>query len=189
MSVLTDIWIFKLHILHQKEIKLQPLNQNYLFRVITNNFGKPTFVLPASRKNKKRRRFFSFYPDLLASGIDAFSFDWGHENLYAFLPFKLISRILQKIENEKTEGILTVPIFFNQSRFTRVFTLLIEKSIWLPRWYISSAFSYRRKTIPTLSKTKLMAWNVSGMSFKSRKFKIKFYDKSILDLNNSFFLY
>ena len=69
--------------------------------------------------------------------------------IYAFPPFNLIPRVLQKMENEKTEEILIVPIFFNQSWFTRLFTLLIKETLWLPSSGISLTFPYR-KSIPYL---------------------------------------
>ena len=46
-----------------------------------------------------------------------------------FPPFNLILCVLQKIENEKIEGILIVPIFVNQSWFTRLLTLLIKEPL------------------------------------------------------------
>ena len=53
------------------------------------------------------------------------------------------------MENEKTEEILIVPIFVNQSWFTRLFTLLIKETLWLPSSGISLTFPYR-KSIPYL---------------------------------------
>ena len=41
-------------------------------------------------------------------------FDWLQDITYAFPPFNLIPRVLQKIENEKTEGILMNPCGSNE---------------------------------------------------------------------------
>ena len=57
------------------------------------------------QRNNKVKTFYSFYPDPLASGVDAFSFDWSQDIICAFPPFNLIPHVLQKVENQKTEGI------------------------------------------------------------------------------------
>ena len=90
-----------------------------------------------------------------------------------FPPYNLILCVLQKIENEKKEGILIVPIFVNQSWFTRLVTLLIKEPLWIPSSDIFLTFSYRRKAILYLSKTKLMACYVPGDPYKSRVFRAK----------------
>ena len=89
------------------------------------------------------------------------------------LLFNLIPRVLQKIENEKMQGILIVPIFVNQSWFTRLLTLLIKEPLWLPSSDISLTFPCRRKSIPYLPKTRLMACYVSGDTCRSRIFRAK----------------
>ena len=91
---------------------------------------------------------------------------------HALIPFNLVPRVLQKIKNEKTEGILIVPIFVNQSWFTRLLTLLVKESLWLPSSDISLTLPYRRKSIPYLPKTRLMVFYVSGDACKNRKVKV-----------------
>ena len=119
------------------------------------------------------KTLYSFYPDPLASGVDAFSFDWSQDKIYEFPPFNLIPCVLQKVENEKTERILIVPIFVNKSWFTRLLTILIKEPLWLPSSDISLTFPYRRKLIPYLPKTRLMACYVSGDACKGRIFRAK----------------
>ena len=147
--------------------------KDHIFNKIKIKLGQPTVDLFASRGNHKVTTLYSFYPDPLASEVDAFSFDWSQDIIYAFPPFSLIPRVLQKIKNEKTEGILIVPIFVNQSWFTSLLTLLIKESLWLPSSDISLTFPYRRKSIPCLPKTRLMACYVSGDACRSRIFRVK----------------
>ena len=98
----------------------------------------------------------------------------GHQDIiYAFPPFNLIPPVLQKIENEKSEGILIVPRFVNQSWFTRLLTLLIKEPLYLLSSDISLPFPYRRKLISYLAKTRLMACYVSGDACRSRIFRAK----------------
>ena len=89
--------------------------------------SRPTTELLASRGDNDVKTFYSFYPDPLASGVDPFSFDWSQNMIYAFPLFNLIPLVLQKIENENTEGNSIVPIFFNQSCLTRLLTLLVKE--------------------------------------------------------------
>ena len=103
--------------------------KDHIFAKVKIKLTQPTIDLFASRGNNKVKTFYSFYPDSLASGVDAFSFDWSHDIIYAFPPFNLIPHVLQKLENEKTERILIVPIFVNQNWFTRLLTLLIKESL------------------------------------------------------------
>ena len=58
--------------------------------------GQPTIDVFAFRANKKVKTFYSFYPDPLAAGVDAFSVDWSQDIIHAFPPFNLIPRVLQK---------------------------------------------------------------------------------------------
>ena len=119
--------------------------------------GHPTIDLFASRGNHKVKKFYSLYPNPLASGVDSFYHDWSQDIIYAFPPFSLTPRVLQKLENGKTERILIGSIFVNQNWFTTQVTLLIKEPLWLLSSDISLTFPYRRKTIPYLPKTRLMA--------------------------------
>ena len=76
--------------------------------------------------------------------------NWNTENFYAFPPFSLISRVLQKIENENAEGILIVPAFTTQPWFPRLLRLLIKPPVKLPNSRDSLYFSFRRKEQPQL---------------------------------------
>ena len=119
--------------------------------------GQPTIDLVASRGNNKVKTFYSFYPDSLVSQVDAFSFYWSQDIIYAFPPFNLIPRVLQKIENEKIEENLIVPIFVNKSWFTRLLNLLIKESLWLLSSDISLIFPYWRR-LSNLNLAKKKDW-------------------------------
>ena len=147
--------------------------KDHIFTKVKTKLGQPIINLFASRGNNKVKTFYSFYPDPLASGVDAFSFDWSQDIIYALPPFNLIPHVLQKIENEKTERMLIVPVFVNQSWFTRLLTLLIKEPLWQPSSDISLTFPFRRKLISYLPKTRLMVCYVSGDACNSRVFRAK----------------
>ena len=130
-----------------------------------------TIDLFATRINSKSRRYYSYSPEPEAAGTDAFLCNWNTENFYAFPPFSLISRVLQKIENENSEGILIVPAFTTQPWFPRLLRLLIKPPVKLPNSRDSLYFPFRRKEQPQLPNMKLMACLVSGDSMKTKAFQ------------------
>ena len=80
------------------------------FEKIIAEFGKPDIDLFTSRENSNVDKYISYYPDPDAKGVDAFATSWSDLQFYAFPPFGIISKVISKIENEKAEGIMVVPI-------------------------------------------------------------------------------
>ena len=141
------------------------------FENLNREFGEFTIDLFATRINSKCRRYYSYSPEPEAAGTDAFLCNWNTENFYAFPPFSLISRVLQKIENENAEGILIVPAFTTQPWFPRLLRLLIKPPVKLPNSRDSLYFPFRRKEQPQLPNMKLMACLVSGDHMKTKVFQ------------------
>lgn len=88
------------------------------FKRITSKLGQPNVDLFASRKNFKCDRYFSWKCDPGSEVLDAFTVPWDSLNFYAFPPFSLILRTLQKIQREKATGILVVPNWPGQPWFS-----------------------------------------------------------------------
>ena len=93
------------------------------------------------------------------------------EDFYAFPPFSLIPRVLQKIENENAEWILIVPGFTTEPWFPRLIRLLIKPPVKLPNNRDSLYFPFKRKEQPQLPNMKLMACLVSGDHMKTKIFQ------------------
>lgn len=62
--------------------------------------------------------------------MDAFTLSWENINFYAFPPFSVILRVLQKILRDKAEGILVVPYWPSQPWFPLFIKLSVEESIF-----------------------------------------------------------
>ncbi|CAG7820539.1 unnamed protein product [Allacma fusca] len=60
----------------------------------------------ASMLNAQFDCYVSWKPDPFAWKVDAFTFSWESIKFYAFPPISLIPRVLQKIVNDKAEGLL-----------------------------------------------------------------------------------
>lgn len=80
------------------------------FTQITNEFGPFSIDFFATRLHKKCPRYFSRLPDPEVEAVDVFTKSWKKEYFYGFPPFSIILKSLRKIINDKTEGVLVVPL-------------------------------------------------------------------------------
>ncbi|XP_074661124.1 uncharacterized protein LOC141913859 [Tubulanus polymorphus] len=74
-----------------------------VFRKLCQIWGEPAIDLFASRNNHKVPRLFSWKPDPQAEAVDAFSVPWNKELVYAFPPFCLVGKTLQKIQAKSAQ--------------------------------------------------------------------------------------
>ena len=96
---------------------------------ICEQFGKPSIDLFASRLNNKVPRYCSWQPDPGATYIDSFLYDWGHETIYAFPPFSVKHKTIQKFIQDEARGILIVPLWKTQPWFTLLVDIMCEAPI------------------------------------------------------------
>ena len=101
------------------------------FQEIASHYGTPEIDLFASRLNKQVERYVAWQPDPEAENVDAFTLDWGPLDFYAFPPFCLISRCLQKIRQDKAKGIVVVPNWPTQPWFPVLMSLTTERPMLL----------------------------------------------------------
>jgi hypothetical protein len=80
-------------------------------------FGMPTIDLFASNRTKQCQRFASWLPEPNAIVIDSFTISWKNEFFYAFPPFNQIHKVLRKIKDEESRGIVVVPDWPTQPWF------------------------------------------------------------------------
>lgn len=88
-----------------------------LFRKIVSEFGQPDIDLFASRVNAKCTDYVSWTRDPDAKAVYAFTLCWTEFFFYAFRPFILVTKVLQKIRAEGSEGIIVVPHWPTQPWF------------------------------------------------------------------------
>ncbi len=148
------------------EWKLKPR----LFKDICNRFGMPDIDLFASRLNYQLKPFCSWLPDPEAEVIDSFSISWQDTFGYAFPPFALIPRVLQKIRLEKAEIILIVPKWQTQPWFNLLRKLLVTEpfEIILFPDVLSLHSSSRVHPLAQSGKTRLLACRLSGRNIHSK---------------------
>jgi hypothetical protein len=104
-----------------------------IFDRITKAWGMPSVDLFASRLNHKLESYVAWHPDPHAFFIDAFAIDWSQFSLfYAFPPFSLVGRCLEKIREEGASGVLVAPEWPTQPWWPALQDMLQDRPIVLP---------------------------------------------------------
>ena len=98
-----------------------------IFQYICQLFGTPNIDLFASRLNFRVPKYVSWHPDPEAFSVDSFNCYWGSEFIYAFPPFCLVHKVIQKCIQDGAEGILIVPNWPSQPWFTLLHRFCVDK--------------------------------------------------------------
>ena len=103
-------------------------------------FGRPCVDLFASRINHKLSDYISWHPDPSAVATDAFLFDWSDFVGYAFPPFSVLGKVIQKIIGDRATVLVVLPLWPSKSWFPLALQLLIapprilsKGSLYLPQ--------------------------------------------------------
>ena len=104
-----------------------------IYEKICDKLGYSDIDLFASAKNHKHRRYVSYMPEKEAMAINAFSINWKYKLHYAFPPFSVIGRVLQKMCDEEAEVVMVAPIFPSQPWFPQLLAQVSGQSYVLPR--------------------------------------------------------
>ena len=136
------------------------------FRVtLTQLEFTPSVDLFASHLNAQYERYVSFRPDPEAFAVDAFSLSWQSLDFYAFPPFSVITRVLQKVRRDRAEGIIVVPRWPTQVWWPVLQAMTVGTPILLPNKTSLLSLPRHPGTRHTLlPKMPLMLCKVSGRS-------------------------
>ena len=144
-----------------------------IFRSICDVYGTPTVDLFASRLNYQLQPYVSWKPDPGAWAVDALTLTWTEHGFYAFPPFSLIPRCLQKISFDQAEGILIAPLWPTQPWFAKLLHMLTNCPLLLPRKKNLLTLIHKPQAQHPLHKLRLCAFLVSGRPYRSRAFRDK----------------
>ena len=103
-----------------------------VFEKLDSIYGPHELDLFASRINHQLPRYVSFLPDPNAEAVDAFSVSWTNINCYAFPPFSLIGRVIQKMVKDKADVTLIAPLWKTQHWFPEVLQHISQDSYLIP---------------------------------------------------------
>ena len=178
-----DIWLSAAYITSEQNIvadKMSRISHNNaewalndnVFQQICDIFGKPQLDLFASRLNFKCKRYVSWQPDPFAEAVDAFSLDWGKEEmLYIFPPFCVINRVLQKIDFDKARAVVIVPMWTTQPWWSKLLRLLTNCPFSFYR--NGGTLSHPQRSLEELPRMLLIACTLSGKSSDQLRFRMK----------------
>lgn len=149
-----------------------------IFGNITKELFIPQIDLFASRINNQLDKYVSWKPDPGAHAVDAFSLDWSTNLFYAFPPFSLLGRVVQKLEADQAEGIVIVPNWPSQPWFPKVMSLAVTAPLILPKGKNTLKLPYDLEKIhPLYPKLVLLACHLSGLPCRKKAFQ-KIHSKS-----------
>lgn len=84
------------------------------YNIICTRLGTPEIDLFATKLNSKCHSYISWKPDPESLLVDAFTVNWSQWFFYAFPPFSIIHKVIEKIIKDKAKGIVVVPIWSGQ---------------------------------------------------------------------------
>jgi hypothetical protein len=111
-------------------------------RMIVRRFGEPTIDWFASPTNHRCPRFASWHSEPQrprAVYHDAMSVDWSKDFGLFVPPINMISRVMNRIDEQRARGIMVVPAWFSQHWAARVPWRSRDSIIWLPQSAMRSA--------------------------------------------------
>ena len=151
------------------EWKLDPS----LFQRICQQFGTPEIDLFATRLNKQVTKFMSWKPDPLAIAVDAMSENWAGMYFYAFPPFNMIGKVLQKIEYEGCTGIVVVPYWATQSWWPKFLSMCSECPLVLFSRDGTQRLTHPWRNNTELPKMTLVAGRISDSNTQGKELRGK----------------
>ena len=99
----------------------------FVFKQLIQLWKKPEIDLFASRNNYQFTPFVPWHADPEALAIDAFCLSWKNKFVYLFPPFSMLSKVLQKLQEDQAQGILVAPLWKTQTWFPKMLHMLIAK--------------------------------------------------------------
>ena len=139
-----------------------------VFREICATMGTPDIDLFASRLNTQMPIFVSWRPDPDAYAVDAFSLNWAEFSFYAFPPFCLIAKCLQKISFDQAEGVMILPKWPTQPWYGRMLQMLVHEAMPLKKSRTLLIQPGSDKIHPLHNKLTLLCCRLSGDPLRPR---------------------
>ena len=123
----------------------------------------PEIDLFASLLNFQLPKYCARNRDPQAWKIDAFSIQWSGLCLYAFPPFSLLPKVLEKVAQEEAEVAMIAPFWPQRPWFPRLLSLLADLPRALPRRKDLLGQPLSLQAHPRLDSLHLTLWLLSGV--------------------------
>lgn len=142
-----------------------------VFSDIVKKFGMPEIDMFASRLNKQIKSFVSWKPDPEAVAIDAFSVNWSEKYIYAFPPFSLMGRFVQKVRQDQADVLLVAPFWVTQNFYTSILEMITHDPYIIKVHEDTLMLPQTQKIHPLVNKLHLMLCRISGDPTKSETYR------------------
>ena len=156
-----------------------------VFEALCMTWDKPNLDLFATRLNNILPVFVSPMADPLALDVDAMSMSWRGMYAYAFPPFVMLGRVLEKVlKDHPCEMILVAPKWPNQCWYARLLELLVELPLVLPLredLLFQPHNHQRHRSLPAVC---LHAWRLSSDLSKREAFRRQLPIRSLAVVDN-----
>ncbi|WAR17538.1 hypothetical protein MAR_032132 [Mya arenaria] len=144
-----------------------------IIKHICNTWGVSDIDLFASRLNSQIPRYCSWKPDPECECVDAFRFAWNAYLFYAFPPFSLLGRCVQKIKRDMSKGIIVAPLWPTQPWFTRLIEILMDFPIIIKKRKGLLILPHQDVQHPLEQTLRLVVCKVSGRTSDTEDFQRK----------------
>ena len=143
-----------------------------IFKKVIVLWGMPEIDLFASRTSHQIPKYYSWNPDPHCLAVDALVQKWDQNLLYAFPPFCLIGRCLEKLRRTSTTLILIAPIWVTQPWYPTLLGMLTAH----PRIIRLTKESLKHPSggphpLVTNKTLNLAAWRISGSVESQRHYQ------------------
>ena len=146
-----------------------------VFKLLCQIFYTPDIDLFATRINAQLPIYVAWKPDPSAAHINAFALNWANGELYAFPPFRIIGRVLQKIQTDRATVLTILPLWPTQAWFPKALQLLVAAPLLLPRHSLILP-QFPSLVHPQTQKLILVAMLLSGKPSKTKAFRQRLPD-------------
>ena len=142
-----------------------------VFQQICLRWGYPNMDLFASRVSHQLPDYMSWKPDPGSKGTDALYHSWAGLFPYAFPPFSLIGRVLNKVMKHNIRLILVTPVWVTQTWYPQLLDMIIQEPLMLPnRLNVLRNPQGLNHPLIENSSMRLAAWLISGNSQEHNQF-------------------
>lgn len=155
-----------------KNIDTEWMLDRKIFSALCDKFFVPDLDLFASRINAQLHDFVSWKPDPDASYTNAFTIPWSRGLNYAFPPFSIVGRMLQKLQEDRATLLVILPLWPTRVWFPRALQLLVEDPVILPRNCLTFPQDPSHKH-PRSATLRLAAMILSGSLSKIKAYRRK----------------
>ena len=114
------------------EWKLNPT----IFMKLCQMRGTPEINLFVSRVSHQLPQYISWKIYPFSQDRDAFQISWIHKFVYAFPPFELIGRVLQKVNQDQCLMLIITPALQDQPWFLGLLKMSVKNLLLLPAFKV-----------------------------------------------------